>query len=95
MFKCKRCGRITTDEEHLDEKTNGSGGWCFCERLGGNPMPTEMVQVKWWEMLDWNHMETAWNNLSEKIKNDIRAEGLAPDHDLHSLRKTAKVEVEQ
>ena len=91
MYKCLKCGRIITDEEYAEElEHSGSGGYCLCEFTDGNRILHEMVLVKWWEMLDWNQMEKAWDGLSEKIKNDIRSEGLAPDYDLRSSDKTGE-----
>lgn len=88
MYKCKACGRIITDEQYEADQDGGSGGYCYCEFTDGHRILNEMVQVKWWEMLDWNRMEQTWDKLSEEIKNDIRAEGLAPDCDVQNTNQT-------
>ena len=94
MYKCPACGRIITEEQYIEEQESGGGGYCLCEFSATDPdtgevwfprIYHEMVEVKWWEMLDWNQMETTWNLLSEGIKNEIRGAGLAPDFDTQIL----------
>ena len=41
-------------------------------------------EVEWWEMLEWENMESTWHKLSDEIKNKIREAGLAPSYDLSS-----------
>ena len=87
MYKCKACGRIISDEEFDEEQEQGSGGHCYCEFSATDPDTGEvwyprilhvMVQVEWWEMLDWNKMKNAWILLSDDIRDKIRDAGLAP-----------------
>jgi len=41
-------------------------------------------KAEWWEMLEWESMESTWYKLSDEIKNKIREAGLAPSYDLSS-----------
>lgn len=81
MYKCKACGRIISDEEYAEEQDSGSGGYCHCEFGDGNRILNEMVQVEWWEMLNWNNMKNAWILLPEETKIKVREAGLAPEFD--------------
>lgn len=81
MYKCKVCGRIITDEEYTDEQECGSGGYCYCQFSSDFRFLNDMVEVEWWEMLNWNTMANTWVRLSDEIKNKIRGAGLAPDYD--------------
>ena len=45
-------------------------------------------EIEWWEMLEWENMESTWHKLSNEIKNKIREAGLAPSYDLSSDEQT-------
>lgn len=79
MWKCDTCGRIISDEEYKNEILSYGGGNCYCEFKDGRRIIHTMRIVKWYEMLDWNEMGDAWNNLSEGIKKEIRDAGFGPD----------------
>lgn len=81
MYKCKACGRIISDEEYDAEQDSGGGGYCYCEFEDGNRILNVMVEVQWWEMLDWNQMKNAWILLPEETKDKVREAELAPDFD--------------
>jgi len=81
MYRCRACGRIISEEQYIAEQEVGGGGYCHCEFSDGNRVLNEMVEAKWWELLDWNQMENTWVRLSEEIKDKIREAGLAPDYD--------------
>ena len=85
MYRCRACGRIITEEQYLEEQEGGSGGHCLCEFSDGNRILNEMVEAKWWEILDWNQMKNAWILLSDELKKKVRDAGLAPDYDAQSL----------
>ncbi len=85
MYRCRACGRIITEEQYIEEQEGGSGGYCLCEFSDGNRVLNEMVEAKWWELLDWNQMENTWERLSDEIKDKIREAALAPTYDVKSL----------
>lgn len=85
IYRCLACGRIITEEQYLEEQEGGSGGYCLCEFSDVNRILNEMVEAKWWEILDWNQMKNAWILLSDELKNKVRDAGLAPDYDAPSL----------
>lgn len=85
MYKCRVCGRIITEEQYIKEQECGSGGYCRCKLSTTDGILNEMVEVEWWELLDWNQMENTWGKLSDEIKNKIRRAALAPTHDVQSL----------
>ena len=95
MYKCDNCGSIVTDEEYDRDQEQGSGGYCYCEYMETDPETGDvwfprilhvMRRVNWWEMLDWNQMDKAWENLSVEIKDKIRGVGLAPNYDEQTVR---------
>ena len=81
MYKCKACGRIISDEEYDEEQDSGSDGYCQCDFADGNRPLHLMIQVEWWEMLNWNNMKNAWILASDEIKDKVRGAGLAPEFD--------------
>lgn len=53
--------------------------WAVITVLSGPGMRNSWnEEMEWWEYLDWNQTKLTWDLLSEEIREDIRAAGLAP-----------------